>query len=152
MMTRATMFSIGLGVTALLSGCGNEIVAKVEAFADRACACKDAACADAVHKEYEKFVVENADQRGKEADHKKVIAAGDRMAKCLVDLRQATGAAPADAPVEGAAAPAVEGAAGPAATPPADPAATPPADPAGDKAPAEAPPAAGDKTAPADKK
>jgi hypothetical protein len=145
-MTTLRTMVVSLGFAALfLAGCGNEVVKKVEEFADRACACKDTQCAEKVQADFMKFIADNADKKGSESDKNKVEKAAERLMKCIMDAQSkgaeaapAEGAAPA-APAEGAAPAPAEGAAAPAA--PAEGAAapaTPPA-PAEGAAPAAAP-------------
>lgn len=70
----------------------NETVKRVKGLADKACACTDAACADAVEKEYLDLVKEGQ-KRGSEDDREEVAAAYSRMRTCIARAR--TGAAPA---------------------------------------------------------
>ena len=82
-----------LAVLALLGACSNETVRKVEALADRACACTDAACADGVEKEYYALLKEGQ-KRGSEDDRDKVEDAYNRMRECIAAAR-GSGAPPA---------------------------------------------------------
>lgn len=80
------MKRIGL-VLVLLAACSNETVRKVEALADKACACTDAACADAVEKEYY-ALVKQGQKRGSEDDREDVEAAYGRMRDCIAAARK----------------------------------------------------------------
>ncbi len=89
-------------VLALAGGCStNETVKRVKGLADRACACTDAACADAVEKEYVDFVKEGQ-KRGSEDDRTEVAEAYSRMRDCITAAR--TGGGQKD-PAAGKAAP-----------------------------------------------
>ena len=92
---------------ALAGGCSkNETVKRVKGLADRACACTDAACADAVEKEYLDLVKEGQ-KRGTEDDRTEVAEAYSRMRDCIASARTGEKKAP------GAAEPAPEKAAPP---------------------------------------
>lgn len=81
-------------VLALAGGCSkNATVERVKGLADRACACTDAACADAVEKEYLDLVKEGQ-KRGSEDDRDEVAAAYSRMRDCIASAR--TGEKPPD--------------------------------------------------------
>ena len=86
-----------LGGLLLAAACSNKTVEKVEALADRACACRDAACADAVEKDYYALVKEGQ-QRGSEDDRDKVESAFGRMRDCIAAARTAAPAAAEEAP------------------------------------------------------
>jgi hypothetical protein len=84
------------------SACSNEVVTKVKAMADRACACTDAACADKVEKDYYDFAKTNAKARGTEDERKQTEEHYSRMRECITKTRSgAEGAAPAEAPAAG---------------------------------------------------
>lgn len=89
---------LGALLLAAASACGkNETVKKVEALADRACACTDAACADAVEKDYYALVKEGQ-KRGSGEDRDKVESAFERMRDCIAAARTTAPGAPAEAP------------------------------------------------------
>lgn len=119
LLIASCLFGIGL-----LAGC-SDASKEVEKFADKACACKDAACAESVQKEFLAWAEKNQDARGDEARAKK---AGERLMGCVMKAMGGGLKPKADAP----------------ATPPAG---DPPAAPAGDPAAPAAP--AGDPAAPA---
>jgi len=74
-------------VLALAGACSkNETVKRVKGLADRACACTDAACADAVEKEYLDLVKEGQ-KRGTEDDRTEVAEAYSRMRDCIASAR-----------------------------------------------------------------
>jgi len=54
---------------------------KLEGLADRACACKDKACADKVIDDLVSFMKENKNARG---DEEKAKAAGQRLGQCVI--------------------------------------------------------------------
>jgi len=71
----------------LALGCSkNETVKRVKAMADRACACTDAACADAVEKEYLDLVKEGQ-KRGSDDDRDEVAKDYSRMRTCITKAR-----------------------------------------------------------------
>ena len=74
-------------VVALAGACStNETVKRVKGLADRACACTDAACADAVEKEYLDLVKEGQ-KRGTDDDRTEVAEAYSRMRDCIASAR-----------------------------------------------------------------
>ncbi len=76
----------------LALGCSkNETVKRVKEMADRACACSEAACAEAVEKEFLDLVKEGQ-KRGSEDDRKEVADAYNRMRTCIAKARSAPAA------------------------------------------------------------
>lgn len=74
-------------VLALAGACSkNETVKRVKGLADRACACTDAPCADAVEKEYLDLVKEGQ-KRGTDDDRTEVAEAYSRMRDCIASAR-----------------------------------------------------------------
>lgn len=74
-------------VLVLVAACStNETVKRVTGLADKACACTDATCADAVEKEYVDLVKEGQ-KRGSEDDREEVAAAYSRMRDCIASAR-----------------------------------------------------------------
>jgi hypothetical protein len=72
---------------ALGAGCSkNETVKRVKAMADKACACSNAACADAVEKEYLDLVKEGQ-KRGSDDDRQEVAESYARMSGCIAKAR-----------------------------------------------------------------
>jgi hypothetical protein len=101
---KALQLTLGaLSLVSLLTvGCGkNKVVATAEEFATKACACKDAKCAEDVTKEFATKAEESKDAMGTEADMKAIAAAGEKAMGCIMKL------APAGAP-DVAAAPAAD--------------------------------------------
>lgn len=83
-------------VALLGAGCStNETVKRVKGLADKACACTDKACADAVEKEYLDLVKEGQ-KRGSADDREEIAEAYSRMRDCITAAR--TGAVPGKAP------------------------------------------------------
>ena len=75
----------------LALGCSkNETVQRVKKMADRACACTDATCADAIEKEYLDLVKEGQ-KRGSEDDRDEVARSYSRMRGCIAKARTAGG-------------------------------------------------------------
>jgi hypothetical protein len=67
-------------VCALGLGC-SDVSKQLEGLADRACACKDKACADKVIDDLVTFMKDNKNARG---DEEKAKAAGQRLGMCVV--------------------------------------------------------------------
>ena len=90
-MTRfdITLKSLVLCASAL-TACdgGGEYVKKMEEFADKACACKDAECTTTIAKEQADWLSANADKASKLSsdDAEKVGAAGTKMAECVTKI------------------------------------------------------------------
>ncbi len=100
-MTGISMKQLWLSPMLVLSlgaGCGSsKTVHQISAFADKVCACADAACAKAVQTEYEQWWSQNQRARGSEGDRKDVEKAMERYAQCHLNL---VGPEPVEAPVE----------------------------------------------------
>ena len=80
-MRKLTWFSLFIGL-ALASGCkGKDITEDVEKLAERACACKDAACARAVMDELVKLAESEPNAGG---DEDRGRAAGEKLATCAI--------------------------------------------------------------------
>jgi len=69
-----------LACVVVVMGC-SDASKKVEELADRACACKDKACADKVIDDFVEFAKENKNARG---DEKKAGEAAERLLSCVV--------------------------------------------------------------------
>jgi hypothetical protein len=54
----------------------------IEKFADRACACKDAACGEKVINDFAAWAKENKEARG---DQEKAMKAAERIGKCTIE-------------------------------------------------------------------
>jgi hypothetical protein len=129
-MYRSLVFFLALP----LFGCSSDIVAKVEAFADRVCACKDEACALGVQKDYLEWYQSNKGAKGSEKERKGLQDALRRYAEC--HGRLVTEVAPAPpTPTPEPKAPAPTAPKAPAAAAPG----AAPANSAGESAPAKAP-------------
>ena len=73
------MLAIGVAIAA---GCSKDITRDFEQFADRACACKDAACANTVLTQFAQFA---KDAEGHaHNDEARTDAAARRMASCAM--------------------------------------------------------------------
>jgi hypothetical protein len=79
-----------LALTAgLLGGCNkNETVVRVGRLADEACACRTAACADAVDKKYYDLKAEGV-KRGSRSDREEIEKEYGRMRACIAKARAA---------------------------------------------------------------
>jgi outer membrane biosynthesis protein TonB len=110
------------------AACGKSKTAdQISGFADKVCACADAACATAVQTEYLEWWKQNQRARGTEGDRKGVEKAMERYAQCHLKL---VGPEPERTPVtvpkvDLHPAPAPAPTPAPAATPAPAPAATP---------------------------
>lgn len=78
-MTRLASLCLAMGFFA--TGCGKDVTGDLVKFADRACACTDAACATTVVDEFVAFAKANKDAKG---DEKKSGEAAKRMGGCAV--------------------------------------------------------------------
>ena len=63
------------------SGCGSDLVKKVDKLAEQACACKDKACAETVNKKIDD-VLEGAKEPSKE-DAEKIMKSMAKAGECL---------------------------------------------------------------------
>lgn len=83
------MLALGLSSMSLaLGACGNKkAVQAIEKFADRMCECEDAACAEAVKKDFDAWIKDNPRPRGTESDRDKVEAALEKYEACQSDLQ-----------------------------------------------------------------
>jgi hypothetical protein len=79
---------IAIAVVLLLGlGCStNETVKQVRALADKACACTDAACAEAVDREYLELV-KGGQKRGSQDDRDEIEKDHKRMRDCIATAR-----------------------------------------------------------------
>ena len=71
----------------LAVGCSSAANKKLDEFADRACACKDAKCGQEVMTDFLKWAQDNKDARGDEAKAKKST---DKMTDCIAKLTAKT--------------------------------------------------------------
>lgn len=86
---RVSILAAGALALALAAGgCGNETVDKVTGMADQACACREAACADKVEKDFWDFV-KAGQKQGSQSDRDEVQAQYKRMRECLTRVRSA---------------------------------------------------------------
>ncbi len=89
-MSLTSRSTLGLGLAALLfalPGCRKSQTAKdIKKFAEKVCACKDKACAEAVQTEFLAWTKENQRARGSEGDRKSVEKAMQRYAECHLAL------------------------------------------------------------------
>lgn len=69
------------GLTAAFAGCKKDVTKDIAKFADQACACKDAACGDAVLEAFVKFASNNKDATGEKGE---AVESAKRMAKCMI--------------------------------------------------------------------
>lgn len=69
-------------LSVLALACSADVSVDIVKFADRACACKDKACAEGVLEEFTGFLAKNQDASG---DEKKASDASKRLGGCLVE-------------------------------------------------------------------
>ena len=133
----AMRFSIlgGALVLVFAAACGSKVVDRLEEFADQACSCTDAACAQQVQAEFKAWASENESARGSEKHRKRAEKAMKRYAECVDKL--VVGTPQPTATPDGSAEPPAQPAAPPAqpADPPAEAEAQEPAQGAGAAAP-----------------
>lgn len=80
-MRKLTSFALLVGLV-LATGCkGRDITEDVEKLAERACACKDAACARTVMNELAKLAESEPNASG---DEDRGRAAGEKLATCAI--------------------------------------------------------------------
>lgn len=91
-----------------LGACSNDTVEKVKRMADRACECRDAACADKVEKEFWDFA-KGGQKQGSQSERDDVQEQYARMRECIVKIRSAAGTPPSGAEKGAPAAPQPEG-------------------------------------------
>lgn len=77
MRTTLSLLFVGL----LASGCSKDITKDIENLADRACACKDAPCAEKVVDDLLALADKNRKARG---DEDKAQAAARRLGECVI--------------------------------------------------------------------
>lgn len=75
-----------LAIAIFTGACSGQTAKKISAFADKVCACKDAACAETVQAEYLDWWKDNQRARGSEGDRKTVEKAMQRYAECHAKL------------------------------------------------------------------
>ena len=95
-----------LGACALILGlgaCSSEIVEQVEAMADRACQCRDSACADTVERQFYEFQKANTRVQGSQSERDEIVEHHNRMRECFVRVRSMPGAGPGQDGASGAA-------------------------------------------------
>ena len=79
------MRKIGLGLVLLLAfgfGCNKDVTKDTEALADRACACKDKACAEKVLDDFVSLAEKNKDAT---IDEDRAQKAAERIGKCSIE-------------------------------------------------------------------
>ena len=80
-MKKLLQITLALGLVSIVAGC-HDASKDIEKFADRACACKDAACAEAVINDFSKWAKDNKNARG---DQDKATKAAERIGKCVIE-------------------------------------------------------------------
>lgn len=83
---RMTRLSVALAAVLLLAGgCKNKVVDQLEDFADQACACEDAACAEKVQEAFNTWRENNQTARGTEEHRKRAETAMKKLSGCLAE-------------------------------------------------------------------
>jgi len=80
-MRKLSSIVLGMGLMAMVAGCGADVTKDIEALANRACECKDAACAKTVVDDLVKLAENNKNARG---DEEKVAKDAQRLGECVV--------------------------------------------------------------------
>lgn len=91
-MFKKMMFGGALAAfLALGAGCGkaDEAIKELESIKKKACECKDAACAEAVQKDFEAFLKKHENTKGSQSQAEKVGKIASEMSECL--MKAATG-------------------------------------------------------------
>ncbi len=86
-MTKLKSILAMLSMTAFLalgSGCGGDLVKKIDKLADEACACKDMACAEKVQSKL-MDMVKDAKEPSK-GDQENIMKSMERMGECMAKL------------------------------------------------------------------
>lgn len=94
-VSRSLLLWFALAGLGLGAGCSSNTTKQIKAFADKICACKDAACAESVQAEYLTWWKENQRARGGEGDRKDIEKAMQRYAECHLALVGPEQSAPA---------------------------------------------------------
>lgn len=87
-MSKLKAFGAILTMTVLLgfgTGCGSDLVKKLDGLADEACACKDKACAEKVNKKLD-TALSGAKEPSK-SDAEQIMKAMARAGECLAKLQ-----------------------------------------------------------------
>ena len=92
---RPTLLWFALAGLGLGAGCSSNTTKQIKAFADKICACQDAACATSVQAEYLVWWKENQRARGSEGDRKDIEKAMERYSECHLKLVGPEESAPA---------------------------------------------------------
>ena len=79
-MKKLLQFTLALTLTSFAAGC-HDASKDIEKFADRACACKDAGCAEKVINEFADWAKKNKDARG---DQDRAAKAAERIGNCVI--------------------------------------------------------------------
>jgi hypothetical protein len=80
-MKNLLKITLALTFASFAAGC-SDASKEVEKYADKMCACKDAACADKVMAEFGEWAKKNKDAKG---DEDKAAKAGEKLFKCAMD-------------------------------------------------------------------
>ena len=80
-MKKLLQMTVALTLMSFAAGC-KDASKDLEKYADRMCACKDAACGEAVLNDFAKWVKDNQNARG---DQDRANKAADRIGKCAIE-------------------------------------------------------------------
>jgi len=80
-MKKLLQITLALTLTSFAAGC-HDASKDLEKFADRMCACKDAACGEKTLDDFAAWVKDNKNARG---DHEKANKAAERIGKCAIE-------------------------------------------------------------------
>lgn len=77
-----TIVAAALGLLCA-AGCGSKLAEELEGYAEKACACADAACAQKVQTEFEAWAERNKMARGSADERKRAEKAMRRFSECM---------------------------------------------------------------------
>ena len=80
-MKKLIQITLALTLTSFAAGC-HDASKDLEKFADKMCACKDAACGEKVLNDFAAWAKENKNARG---DQEAANKAGERIGKCAIE-------------------------------------------------------------------
>jgi hypothetical protein len=80
-MKKLLQITLALTLSSFAAGC-SDASKEIEKYADKMCACSDAACADKVMGDFAKWAKDNKNAKG---DEDKAAKAGERLFKCAME-------------------------------------------------------------------
>ncbi|HUS30600.1 MAG TPA: hypothetical protein VMZ53_18955 [Kofleriaceae bacterium] len=80
-MKKLLQITFALTLTSFAAGC-HDASKDIEKYADKMCACKDAACGEKVLNDFASWIKDNKNARG---DQDKAAKAAERIGKCAIE-------------------------------------------------------------------